>query len=65
MFEEENDNKIYNLIVSNGYDKNNEYRQFIEKIYSKTDFLWKESISPSYATVNPEFFHKIDVIISM
>ncbi|WP_276955567.1 nuclease [Methanobrevibacter woesei] len=63
MFEEENDNKIYNLIVSNGYDKNNEYRQFIEKIYSKTDFLWKESISPSYATVNPEFFHKIDVII--
>lgn len=45
MFEEENDNKIYRLIITNGYDKNREYAKFTEQIYSKTDFLWKESIS--------------------
>lgn len=63
MFEEENDNKIYRLIISNGYDKNNEYMKFIEQMYSKNDFLWKESISGSYSTANKEFFEKIDVII--
>ena len=63
MFEEENDNKIYRLIISNGYDKNKEYMKFIEQIYSKNDFLWKESISGSYSTANKEFFEKIDVII--
>ena len=60
MAEEE---KIYRLIISNGYDKNKEYLQFIEQIYSKTDFLWKESISASYSTANKEFYEKIDVII--
>lgn len=63
MFEEENDNKIYRLIISNGYDKDKEYMKFVEQIYSKTDFLWKESISASYSTANKEFFEKIDVII--
>lgn len=63
MFEEENDNKIYRLIISNGYDKNKEYMNFIEQMYSKNDFLWKESISGSYSTANKEFFEKIDVII--
>lgn len=63
MFEEENDNKIYRLIISNGYDKNKEYMKFIEQMYSKNEFLWKESISGSYSTANKEFFEKIDVII--
>ena len=63
MFEEENDNKIYRLIISNCYDKNKEYMKFIEQMYSKNDFLWKESISGSYSTANKEFFEKIDVII--
>lgn len=63
MFEEEQDNKIYNLIISKGTDKNNEYNQFLEKIYSKTDFLWKESISSSYSTANEDFFKKVDLII--
>ena len=58
MFEEENDNKIYRLIITNGYDKNREYAKFTEQIYSKTDFLWKESISGSYSTANKEFFEK-------
>lgn len=63
MFEDDKDEKIYNLIISNGTDMNNEYRQFVEKIYSKTDFRWKESISGLYATAGDEFFSKVDRII--
>ena len=63
MFEDDRDDKIYNWIISNGTDKNGEYRQFIEKVYSKTDFLWKESISSSYSTAGDEFFKKVDRII--
>ena len=63
MFEEDKDDKIYNLIISNGIDKNKEYGQFTEKLFSKTDFLWKESISPSYATADEEFFKKVDGVI--
>ena len=63
MFEDDKDDKIYNLIISNGIDKNKEYGQFTEKLFSKTDFLWKESISPSYATAGEEFFKKVDGVI--
>ena len=63
MFEDEKDNKIYNLIISNGIDKNNEYRQFTEKLFSKVDFLWKESISGSYEHASEEFYSKVDRII--
>ena len=63
MFEEDKDSKIYNLIISNGFDKNNEYGQFTEKLFSKVDFLWKESISGSYAHAGDEFFSKVDGII--
>lgn len=62
MFEEEND-KIYNLIISNGYDTNNEYGEFINKLYFKTNFLWKESISGSYKHVGEEFYGNVDCII--
>ena len=40
MFEEENDNKIYRLIITNSYEKT-EYAKFTEQIYSKTDFYGK------------------------
>ena len=63
MFEDEKDDKIYNLIISKGIDKNNEYMQIIEKIYSKVDFLWKESMSGSYATAGDAFFENVDRII--
>ena len=33
MFEEEQDNKIYNLIITRGIDQENEYGQFTEKLY--------------------------------
>ncbi len=63
MFEDERDNKIYNLIITSGIDKNKEYGQFTEKLYSKTDFLWKESISGAYSTAGDEFYQKVDRII--
>nr|WP_294998481.1 nuclease [uncultured Methanobrevibacter sp.] len=65
MFENDRDNKIYNLIITNGIDKNNEYGQFTEKLFSKTDFLWKESISGEYATAGEGFYQKIDRIIML
>ena len=63
MFEDERNNKIYNLIITSGFDKNKEYGQFTEKLYSKTDFLWKESMSGSYSTAGEEFYKKVDRII--
>ena len=63
MFEDERDDKIYNLIITNGIDKNNEYGQFLEKLFSKVEFLWKESISGSYANAGEAFYQKVDRII--
>lgn len=63
MFEDERDDKIYNLIITNGIDKKNEYGQFVDKLYSKVDFLWKESISGSYEHASEEFYSKVDRII--
>ena len=65
MFEDERDEKIYNLIITNGFDKNNEYGQITEKLYSKVDFRWKESISGSYSTANESFYNKVDRIIML
>ena len=65
MFEDERDEKLYNLIITNGFDKNNEYGQFTEKLYSKVDFRWKESISGSYSTANESFYNKVDRIIML
>lgn len=65
MFEDEQNDKIYNLIITNGFDKNKEYSQFTEKLFSKTDFLWKESLSGSYASAGESFYNKIDRIIML
>ena len=63
MFEDDKDDKIYNLIISNGIDKNNEYGQFSEKLYSKVEFLWKESISGDFSLAGERFYSKVDRII--
>lgn len=55
--------KIYNLIITNGIDLENEYPQFLEKLFSKTNFLWKESISGSYKYAGEDFYKEIDCII--
>lgn len=65
MFEDERDEKIYNLIITNGFDKKNEYGQFTEKLYSKVDFRWKESMSGAYATAGEGFYKKVDRIIML
>jgi len=57
------DNKIYNLLISNGNDPNQEYPKFVEKLYSKTEFLWKESAAGSYEHMSENFLNKIDVVI--
>ena len=63
MFEEEMDNKIYNLLISNGNDPTQEYPKFVEKLYSKTEFLWKESAAGNYSKMSENFLNKLDVVI--
>lgn len=63
MFEEEKDNKIYNLIITQGIDSENEYATFTERLYSKPDFLWKESLARNYAPFGESFFGKVDIIV--
>ncbi len=63
MFEEDNDDKIYNLLITRGSGYEDDYAQFTEKLYSKTDSLWKESVAASYHHMPESFFSKIDVII--
>ena len=63
MFEEEQDNKIYNLIITRGIDQENEYGQFTEKLCSKLEFLWTESMAEDYAPFGESFFKKVDVIV--
>ena len=56
MFEDEKDDKIYNLIITNGIDKNREYAH---------DFLWKESMSGDYSRAGEVFYKKVDGIIML
>ncbi len=63
MFEDDKNDKIFNLIITNGIDKNNEYGQFTEKLFSKVEFLWKESISGDYSRAGESFYKNIDAII--
>lgn len=63
MFEEEKTNKIFNLIITRGIDKENEYGQFTEKLYSKPEFLWTESVARDYTAFGESFFKKVDVIV--
>ena len=63
MFEEEQDNKIYNLIITRGIDQENEYGKFSEKLYTRPDFLWTESMARDYAPFGEAFFKKVDIIV--
>ena len=65
MFEDEN-KKIYNILISKGEnDENKEYQEFISKLYSRDDFLWKETMigSTDYSSIPKTFFKDVDVII--
>lgn len=63
MFEEEQDDKIYNLLITRGKNHEEDYNTFIDKLYKKGDFLWKESVAASYSHLPESFFNKIDAII--
>jgi len=63
MFEEEMDNKIYNLLIFHGNDPNQEYPKFVEKLYSKTEFLWKESAAGNYSKMSENFLNNLDIVI--
>lgn len=63
MFEEEMDTKIYNLLIFHGNDAGQEYPKFVEKLYSKTEFLWKESAAGNYSKMSENFLKKLDVVI--
>lgn len=59
MFEENNNDRIYNLLIINGIDENQEYLKFVEKLYSKIDFLWEESVPASYFHLTENFLVKL------
>ncbi|MBR5502994.1 MAG: nuclease [Methanobrevibacter sp.] len=63
MFEEEKQDKIFNLIITQGIDSENEYKIFTERLYSKPDFLWTESFARDYAPFGESFFEKVDIIV--
>lgn len=63
MFDDEKSNKIFNLIITRGIDNENEYGQFSEKLYSKPEFLWTESVARDYSAFGESFFKKVDVIV--
>ena len=58
----ENQNKVYNLLISKGIDSYNEYEFYKERINSQTDFLWNEYNNQDNE-LNDELFEKIDVIV--
>ena len=59
MFEEEQDNKIYNLIITQGIDPENEYKEFTAKLFSKPEFLWTETVARDYSAFSEKFFEKV------
>ncbi len=63
MFEEEQDNKIYNLIITQGIDPENEYKEFTAKLFSKPEFLWTETVARDYSAFSEKFFEKVDLIV--
>ena len=58
----ENQNKVYNLLISKGIDSYNEYEFYKERINSQTDFLWNEYNNQDNE-LNDGLFEKIDVIV--
>ena len=62
MSNENQKNKVYNLLISKGIDSYNEYEFYKERINSQDDFLWNE-YNTQDNELNDELFNKIDVIV--
>ena len=59
---DENQNKVYNLLISKGIDSYNEYDFYKERINSQKEFKWNE-YNTQDDELNDELFEKIDVIV--
>ena len=59
---DENQNKVYNLLISKGIDSYNEYEFYKERINSQKEFKWNE-YNTQDDELNDELFEKIDVIV--
>ena len=57
----ENQNKVYNLLISKGIDSYNEYDFYKERINSQKEFQWNE-YNTQDNELNDELFEKIDEI---
>ena len=62
MSNENQKNKVYNLLISKGIDSYNEYEFYKERINSQDDFLWNE-YNTQDNELNEELFEKVDVIV--
>ena len=59
---DENQNKVYNLLISKGIDSYNEYDFYKERINSQKEFKWNE-YNTQDNELNDDLFEKIDVIV--
>ena len=59
---DENQNKVYNLLISKGIDSYNEYEFYKERINSQKELKWNE-YNTQDDELNDELFEKIDVIV--
>ena len=59
---DENQNKVYNLLISKGIDSYNEYEFYTERINSQKEFQWNE-YNTQDDELNDDLFKKIDVIV--
>ena len=62
MSNENPEKKVYNLLISKGFDSFNEYEFYTERIKSQKDFLWNE-YNTEDDVLNDDLFNKIDVIV--
>ena len=62
MSNENPEKKVYNLLISKGFDSFNEYEFYTERINSQKDFLWNE-FNTEDDVLNDDLFNKIDVIV--
>ena len=58
----ENQNKVYNLLISKGIDSYDEYEFYKERINSEKEFKWNEYNTQDNELID-ELFEKIDVIV--
>ena len=62
MSDENQESRVYNLLITKGTDPEGQYEFYKERINSQKDFLWNE-YNTQDDELNDDLFNKIDVII--